>query len=67
MEKHEISLWFSQTEPRSLLPSSPGSDHTPLAPPGELARQASLGGMPALSLLISRSASRWIHVGSLKQ
>lgn len=67
MEKHEISLWFSQTEPGSLLPSSPGSDHTPLAPPGELARQASLGGMPALSLLISRSASRWIHVGSLKQ
>lgn len=49
MEKPEIFPWFSQTEPGSLLPSSPISDHTPLAPPGELAPQASLGAVPALS------------------
>lgn len=46
--------------------SPPVSDHTPLAPPGELARQASLGAVPALSPLISRSVSRWIHCGVIK-
>lgn len=66
MERHEIFLWFPQTEPRSLSPTPPVSDHTPIVPPGELARQASLGDVPALSLLISRSVSRWIHHGVIK-
>lgn len=66
MERHEIFLWFPQTEPRSLPPAPPVSDHTPRAPPGELARQASLGGVPAPSPLISRSVSRWIHRGVIK-
>lgn len=66
MEKPESSLWFSQTEPRSLLPSSPSLRPHTLAPPGELARQASLGAVPALSPLISRSVSRWIHCGVIK-
>lgn len=48
------------------FPALPVSDHTPLAPPGELARQASLGAVPALSPLISRSVSRWIHCGVIK-
>lgn len=66
MEKQKISLWFSQTDPRPPFPALPVSDHTPLAPPGELARQASLGAVPAPSPLISRSVSRWIHHGVIK-
>lgn len=66
MEKQKISLWFSQTDPRPYFPALPVSDHTPLEPPGELARQASLGAVPALSPLISRSVSRWIHRGVIK-
>lgn len=59
MKKNESSLWFfpDRTQVSALLVS----DHTPLVPPGELARQASLGAEPALSLFISRSVSRWIY------
>lgn len=52
---------FPRQNPGLNFPALPVSDHTPLVPPGELARQASLGAEPALSPLISRSVSRWIY------
>lgn len=52
---------FPRQNPGLNFPALPASDHTPLVPPGELARQASLGAEPALSPLISRSVSRWIY------
>ena len=57
---------FPRQNPGLYFPALPVSDHTPSVPPGELARQASLGAVPALSPLISRSVSRWIHCGVIK-
>ena len=57
---------FPRQNPGLCFPALPVSDHTPSMPPGELARQASLGAAPALSPLISRSVSRWIHCGVIK-
>lgn len=57
---------FPRQNPGLYFPALPVSDHTLLVPPGELARLASLGGVPALSPLISRSVSRWIHRGVIK-
>lgn len=57
---------FPRQNPGLYFPALPVSDHTLLVPPGELARQASLGGVPALSPLISGSVSRWIHHGVIK-
>lgn len=66
MEKHETFCGFPRQNPGLYFPALPVSDHTLVVPPGELARQASRGGAPALSPLISRSVSRWIHHGVIK-